>query len=84
MLPLPVWIFFLLTNSLKSPGLPWQCSGQGSTLPLEVVWVVSLVRELKFHTPEENKAPWRKFDLRSHSETDFESLSKQAGKHSLC
>ena len=76
--------FFFLTNSLKSPGIPWQSSGQDSTLPLEVVWVVFLVRELKVHTPGENKFPWRKFDMCSHSETDFESLSNQTGKHSLC
>ena len=41
------FFFFFLTNSLKSPGIPWQSSGQDSALPLEVVWVVSLVRELK-------------------------------------
>ena len=50
--------YYLAMKNNEVLGLPWQSSGYDSTLPLQGVWVRSLVKELRSHMP--CHAAWQK------------------------
>ena len=50
-----VSLLFCLHLKMNSLGLPWRSSGWDSMLPLQEVWVQSLVRKLRSHVLHSQK-----------------------------